>query len=142
MGTTRTRHPGPSAFEPSARVYILREQEKAYTDSLGALQASHTFDTGRGSAGVKVSHMFPAGPGTFAPYLGLYGDYYFSRDDATTAPAPTSVSPLLRGGAARATGGVAMMFGGGSQLSVGGEYSGLGQNTRIWNLQLHGSVSF
>lgn len=131
-----------TVFEPSARVYMLREQEKAYTDSLGALQGSHTFDTGRGSAGVKVSHMFPAGPGTLAPYLGLYGDYYFSRDDATTTPAPTAVSPLLRGGAARATGGVAMMFGGGTQLSVGGEYSGIGQNTRIWNLQLHGSVSF
>lgn len=131
-----------TVFEPSARVYILREQEKAYTDSLGALQGSHTFDTGRGSAGVKVSHMFPAGVGMIAPYLGFYGDYYFSRDDATTTPALTAVTPLLKGGAARATGGVAMMFGGGTQLSVGGEYSGLGQNARIWNLQVHGSVSF
>ena len=50
-----------TVFEPSARVYMLWEQENAYTDSLGALQASHTFDTGRGSAGLKVSHDFPAG---------------------------------------------------------------------------------
>ena len=35
-----------------------------------------------------------------------------------------------------------MRFGGGAQLEVGGEYSGLGQDTRIWNLKLHGSVPF
>ena len=81
-----------------------------------------------------------AGAGTIAPYIGLYGDYYFSKDDATTTPDLTPV-PLLQGGAARATGGVMFNFGGG-QLSVGGEYSGLGQNTRIWNLKLHGAVRF
>jgi hypothetical protein len=128
--------------EPSARVYMLWEQENAYTDSLGSPQASHTFDTGRGSVGVKVSHMFPAGDWTLAPYVGLYGDYYFSNDDATTPPGLTAAAPILQGGAARATGGVTMMFGGGAQLTVGAEYSGLGQDTRIWNLQLHGNVPF
>jgi Autotransporter beta-domain/Bacterial Ig-like domain (group 3)/IPT/TIG domain len=133
-----------TVIEPSARVYMLWEQENAYTDSLGTAQPSHTFDTGRGSAGVKVSHMFAAGLGTLAPYVGLYGDYYFSKDDATTTttPALAAVTPILQGGSARATGGVTMMFDGGKQLSFGGEYSGIGQNTRIWNLQLHGSVSF
>ena len=50
--------------------------------------------------------------------------------------------PLLQGGAARATGGVTATFGGGAQFDVGGEYSGLAQDTRIWNLKLHGSVPF
>jgi outer membrane autotransporter protein len=130
-----------TVFEPSARVYMLWEQENAYTDSLGALQASHTFDTGRGSAGLKVSHDFPAGFGALAPYVGLYGDYYFSKDDATTTPGLAAV-PLLQGAAVRATGGVMMRFGSGAQLSVGAEYSGIGQDTRIWNLQAHGSVPF
>jgi Autotransporter beta-domain len=121
---------------------MLWEQENAYTDSLGSPQASHTFDTGRGSVGVKVSHMFPAGDWSLAPYVGLYGDYYFSNDDATTPPGLTAAAPILQGGAARATGGVTMMFGGGAQLTVGAEYSGLGQDTRIWNLQLHGNVPF
>ncbi len=34
-------------FEPSARVYALWERDNAYTDSLGALQAAHNFDTAR-----------------------------------------------------------------------------------------------
>ena len=140
-GVTGTYDWAATVFEPSARVYMLWEQENAYTDSLGALQASHTFDTGRGSAGLKVSHDFPAGFGVLAPYVGLYGDYYFSKDDATTTPGLAAV-PLLQGAAVRATGGVMMRFGGGAQLSVGAEYSGIGQDTRIWNLQAHGSVPF
>jgi hypothetical protein len=32
-------------IEPSARVYALWERENAYTDSLGTLQAEHTFET-------------------------------------------------------------------------------------------------
>jgi hypothetical protein len=140
-GVTGTYDWAATVFEPSARVYMLWEQENAYTDSLGALQASHTFDTGRGSAGLKVSHDFPAGFGALAPYVGLYGDYYFSKDDATTTPGLAAV-PLLQGAAVRATGGVMMRFGSGAQLSVGAEYSGIGQDTRIWNLQAHGSVPF
>jgi hypothetical protein len=145
-GVTGTFDWSATVFEPSARVYMLWEQENAYTDSLGTLQGSHTFDTGRGSAGMKVSHSFPTPFGAFAPYVGFYGDYYFSKDDATTStttttPAATTV-PLIQGAAARATGGVTMMFGGGAQVSVGGEYSGLAQDSRIWNLKLQGSVPF
>ena len=55
-----------------------------------------------------------AGAGTIAPYIGLYGDYYFSKDDATTVPGLTTV-PLLQGGAARATGGLTLNFGGAGQ---------------------------
>ena len=92
---------------------------------------------------MKVSHDFATEFGAFVPYVGLYGDYYFSKDDANIAATPglTSV-PLLQGGAARATGGVMVKFGGGASIDVGGEYSGLAQDTRIWNLKLHGSVPF
>ncbi len=128
-------------FEPSAQVYALWEQENAYTDSLGTLQAGHNFDTGRASAGLKLSHLIPAGPGALAPYLGIYGDYYFSKDDASIPAGLTSV-PLLQGGGARATGGLTAIFGGGAQLSVGGEFSGLAHDTYIWNLQVRGAVPF
>jgi hypothetical protein len=127
-------------LEPSARVYTLWEQENAYTDSLGTLQAGHNFDTGRASAGMKVSHLFAAGAGTLAPYVGLYGDYYFSKDDAATVGLTTV--PVLQGGAARATGGITAIFGGGAQLTVGGEFSGVARDTRIWNLQVRGTVPF
>ena len=52
-GVTGTYAWEAMVFEPSARVYMLWEQENAYTDSLGTLQASHTFDTGRGSVGCE-----------------------------------------------------------------------------------------
>ena len=112
-GVTGTYAWAATVFEPSARVYMLWEQENAYTDSLGTLQASHTFDTGRGSAGMKVSHDFGTEFGAFVPYVGLYGDYYFSKDDASIAATPgLTAVPLLQGGAARATGGIMVKFGG------------------------------
>jgi hypothetical protein len=65
--------------------WALWEHENAYTDSLGTLQTERNFATGRASGGVKVSYPLAWSSTTnLAPYLGLYGDYYFSRDDATT----------------------------------------------------------
>ena len=63
--------------------------------------------TGRASGGVKVSYPLAWSSTTnLAPYLGLYGDYYFSRDDATTVGLTTV--PLLQGWSGRVTGGMAM----------------------------------
>ena len=96
--------------QPSARVYALWEHENSYTDSLGTAQGDRNFETGRMSGGVKVSYPFAWSSAVkAAPYVGLYGDYYFSRDDASAAGLTTA--PLLEGGSARATGGVALTFG-------------------------------
>ena len=128
-------------LEPSTRVFALSERENSYTDSLGTLQASRHFDTGRASSGVKVSYPFTwSSAMNLAPYAGLYGDYYFSHDDAMTAGLTTV--PLLHGWSARATGGVAATFAGGSQLSAGGEYGGIGGAERIWTWRARGSVPF
>jgi hypothetical protein len=139
-GLTGTYNLSGLAFEPSARVYGMWEQENSYTDSLGNLQAAHDFDTGRASGGMKVSYPIPTGLGTLAPYAGLYGDYYFSKDNA----AATALTPvlLLQGWGARATGGVTATFAGGPQLSVGGEYSGIGNDTHIWTFLIRGNVPF
>jgi hypothetical protein len=74
-----------------------------------------------------------------APYLGLYGDYYFSRDDATVVGLTTV--PLLQGWSGRVTGGVATTFGRGA-LSAGGEYSGIGSDFHIWTWRARGTVAF
>lgn len=128
-------------LEPSARVYALWEHENAYTDSLGTLQGSRDFSTGRGSGGMQVSYPF-AWTSTIdlAPYAGLYGDYYFSWDNAL-ATGLTTV-PLLQGWSARVTGGIAATFAGGARLSAGGEYAGIGDSTHIWTWQARGSVPF
>ena len=140
-GLTGTYGWRPLVLEPSARVFTLWEQENAYTDSLGTLQASHAFDTGRASAGVKMSYPIAAGAGALAPYVGLYGDYYFPPRTTRRSSGWTAV-PLLQGWGARATGGLAATFGGGAQLSVGGEFSGIGSDTHIWNLLVRGAVPF
>jgi hypothetical protein len=97
--------------------------------------------TGRTSGGVKVSYPF-AWSSTLhlTPYVGFYGDYYFSRDDALDAG--LTAVPLLTGRSARATAGVAATFGGGAQVALGGEYGGIGGNTRIWNWRIRGGVPF
>jgi hypothetical protein len=70
-------------FEPSLKVYALSEHEDAYTDNLGIAQTERSFLNGRASAGAKVAY-----PWTWTttvmlrPYVGVYADYYFDRDDA------------------------------------------------------------
>ncbi|MGH6670947.1 MAG: S8 family serine peptidase [Xanthobacteraceae bacterium] len=128
-------------LEPSARVYALWEHEDGYTDSLGTLQSDRNFETGRASTGAKVSYPLAwSSTVNFAPYAGLYGDYYFSWDDAV-ATGLTTV-PLLEGWSARAIGGVAATLGGGAQISAGGEYAGIGGNTHIWTWRVRGMVPF
>jgi hypothetical protein len=128
-------------LEPSAQVYALWEHENAYTDSLGTLQGEHDFTTGRASGGVKVSYPFTwSETVTLAPYVGVYGDYYFSEDNAANVGLTTV--PLLQGWSARATGGVTMTFGRGALLSAGGEYGGIGGDFQIWTWRVRGSVAF
>jgi hypothetical protein len=127
-------------IEPSAQVYALWEQENAYTDSLGTLQAAHDFDTGRSSGGVRLAYPFVAGAVNLSPYAGLYGDYYFSMDNATTVGLTTV--PLIQGWGARATGGFTAAFASGVQFGVGGELSGIGNDTHIWTFSLRGNVPF
>jgi hypothetical protein len=53
-----------------------------------------------------------------APYVGLYGDYYFTHDDAPTIVAagalPRASTPLLDGWSARTTAGFAARFASGA----------------------------
>jgi hypothetical protein len=80
----------------------LSERENAYTDSLGTLQSRRDFSTGRSSGGVRLGYPI-AWSETIAlmPYVGLYGDYYFTRDDAASIVVaglgPLASIPLLEG---------------------------------------------
>jgi hypothetical protein len=137
-GTYRLRY---FVFEPSVRVYTLWEHENTYTDSLGTQQTARNFATGRASGGVKMSYPLAwSSMPNLAPYVGLYGDYYFSVDDAGTAG--LSAVPLLQGWSGRATAGMALTFGRGGQLNFGGEYAGIGSDVHIWTWRIRGSVPF
>jgi len=138
---------GGFIVEPSARVYALWEHENAYTDSLGTLQTARNFSTGRASAGVKTMYPVSWIDGILlAPYLGLYGDYYFTQDDANLAQlagAPVLASvPLLQGWSARATGGLNARVAGDAVIGVGGELGGIGSDTLIWTFTARARIPF
>jgi hypothetical protein len=65
------------------------------------------------------------------PYLGLYGDYYFSSNNGGTVLLP---SQFIHGGAGRVIGGVGSRFDNGVKLSVGAEYGGIGNNFQNWTV--------
>jgi hypothetical protein len=132
-------------IEPSARIYALWEREDAYTDSLGTLQGDRTFATGRASGGVKLSYPAAWDSGVkIAPYAGLFGDYYFNRDNAaaTATLAAVPIPLVLDGWSARATAGIVASLASGAQLEVGGERSGIGGNFAIWTYRARASIPF
>lgn len=69
-------------FEPLARIYALREDHDAWTDSTGFIQAAATDVTGRGTIGGtwKFAPVM-ASSGDISPYVGLFGDYLFGDID-------------------------------------------------------------
>jgi hypothetical protein len=79
-----------------------------------------------------------------APYLGLYGDYYFNFDSATAALAQSGLpgTVVLEGFSARAIGGITAKFANGGQIALGTEYSGIGGNASIWIYRARASVPF
>ncbi|GKQ53295.1 hypothetical protein BRSPCE3_41500 [Bradyrhizobium sp. Ce-3] len=133
-------------IEPSARLYTLWEHENAYVDTLGTLQTARDFVTGRASAGAKLSYPLASTDGVaFAPYLGLYGDYYFSKDDAAALAVngiPVNPTLVLEGWSARVTGGLNARMAGGTMLGLGAEYGGLGGTARIWTFSARARVPF
>jgi outer membrane autotransporter protein len=132
-------------IEPSARVYALWERENAYTDSLGTLQTARDFSTGRASTGLKISYPIAwSSTIALAPYVGMYGDYYFSSDNATAALAASGLpgAVVLDGFSARAIGGMTARFGNGGTIALGAEFSGIGGNASVWTYRARGSVPF
>ncbi|MGP0093898.1 MAG: autotransporter outer membrane beta-barrel domain-containing protein, partial [Xanthobacteraceae bacterium] len=130
---------GSAILEPSANVYALWEHEGAWTDTLGTLQDARSFSVGRVSLGDKVSYPWWAGNVRIAPYLGLYGDWRFSTDNALPVAVP--YVGIKDGWSARATAGVTMLPGtSGVTISLGGELGGLGAGYDLWSV--NGRVSW
>ncbi len=133
-------------IEPSARIYALWEHENAYTDTLGTQQAARDFSTGRASAGLKLAYPMMWSSIALAPYVGIYGDYYFNGDTASVPAASlaTVSAVMLDGWSARAAGGVNAKLGNGAQISVGAERGGLGSTSGValWTYRARASVPF
>jgi hypothetical protein len=146
-GFTGTYKAAGFMFEPSANVYALWENEGSYVDSLGTLQPNQDFSTGRASAGTKVAYPFTwSDTVALMPYVGLYGDYYFSQDDAAailaTGGLPLASTPLLQGWSARMTTGLGIKFASGGMVALGAEYGGIGSNFETWTYKAKAQVPF
>jgi hypothetical protein len=129
-------------LEPSLRVYALHESEEAYIDSLGTAQDRRDFATGRASAGAKLTYPFfwAAHDLRVAPYVGLYGDYYFTSDPAA---ATAFIPETFQGWSARITSGLSISTPGGASAMLGGEYGSAGDSgvTR-WSVRGRTSIPF
>ena len=112
-------------IEPSARVYALWERDGAFLDGLGTPQTERNFSSGRASAGTKVTiPLVWSSTITVAPYVGIYADYYFNKDDAIdTLLLPTQ---FIQGWSARMTSGLSLATIWGWKLAIAGEVGGLG----------------
>jgi hypothetical protein len=121
------------------QVFALLETERAYIDSLGTAQSDRNFSTGRASVGAKWLYRSQWGELSVVPYFGLYGDYYFSRDDATTA----LLVPSLDGASLRATLGLTVAMASGAQIAVGGELGGIGSGSfDLWSARARMAMPF
>jgi hypothetical protein len=131
-------------IEPSAKVYALWEHENSYVDSLGTLQGERNFSSGRASTGVKVAYPWLWSVGTLlTPYVGIYADYYFNKDDDVPPLAPILLpTQFVQGWSARITSGVAIALASGPKLSVGGEVGGLGNSFTVWSVRGRAAVPF
>ena len=107
------------------------------------LSGATVFSTGRASGGVKVA--YPArwsDTVLVAPYVGLYGDYYFNTDNAgAIVPGAIPTGIIMDGWSARATGGLTAQFNGGT-VSAGAERAGIGGNFALWTYRVRASVPF
>ncbi|WP_293720462.1 autotransporter domain-containing protein [Stappia sp.] len=139
-GLTGNHQFGDILLAPAAKLYVLWENQDAYTDSLGTAHASLDSYVGRASLGGRVSKAFNAGDGLMlTPYLELYGDWRFSDDNAAVGTPDTGAEDGLSG---RTGAGFSLSSPRGLAVTLGGEVGGLGQDTQIWSASGRLSMPF
>lgn len=140
-GLTGTQKLGAFTVEHSARLHGVWERQASYVDSLGTAQNDNAFHVGRASFGTRVSHLWQWAPGfNVSPYAGLYADWRFSSE--AVVPAGTDVLSFRDGWSARAVGGLGLLLSEDAAITVGGEWAGLGTDTRQRALTVRGSLRF
>ncbi len=130
-------------LQPSVRIITAWERDGAWNDSFGNTQTAMSFSAGRVSTGDEISYPLQASPNlNVAPYVGLYGDYYFATHPATVLSGVPFIG-IADGWSGRLTAG-AMFTNGrvGPSLSLGGELGGLGAGYKTWTLSAQAMLPF
>jgi hypothetical protein len=130
-GLTGTLPFGGIVIEPSTRIYALWEHDRAWADNFGTAQAARDFSIGRLSSGGRMLVPFETGGIRVSPYVGLYGDWRFSSDNAL--PVNAANAGIKDGLSGRATAGIAATTTSGLAVSLGGEWGGLGAGYDLWS---------
>jgi len=141
VGLTGSWHLSSFVLEPSARVYLLAEQEQSWIDSLNTQQPARDMSSGRASFGSRATYSFVfADDDVLSPYLGFFGDYVFMSDNAVATGQP--VAAIQTGWAGRLTGGLTYTSVGGASVSFEGQLGGLGANYTVWTGMIRGRITF
>ncbi len=140
-GLTGTHRHGGFVLQPSAKLFVLWEAQKAWTDTLGTLQDARKFSAGRTALGAQVARPWTmSNRWIVAPYVGAYGDWRFSSDNALPTGSP--VANIGNGWSGRVTSGLSATAPRGVNVSLGGELGGLGATYKIWSGNVRAVVPF
>lgn len=123
--------------EPSARLIYANERQDAFVDTAGVAHAKYSFDVGLGSFGGEVGAPVIFNTWIVTPTVGVFGDYRFGND---TVQSVATLPNIDDGWSARVTGGLRWTALNGFSTSIGGEYGGLGSDTRFWRAK--GSLGY
>ena len=132
-GFTGDYRTGTFLFEPSSTgLWPLGARQPVHRLARHAAAAAERFPRLAAIAtGGKLSDPLPwRGTGfTVSPYVGLYGDWYWSSSGAIPAGSP--LVGFSNGWSGRVTSGVTARAAG-ATVSLGGEYGGLGAAYKVW----------
>jgi hypothetical protein len=125
--------------EPSGRLIYASEKQDAFVDTAGVIHSRYSFDVGLASFGGEIGAPTIWGNWIVTPSLGLYGDYRFGTDSVQTV---ATLPNLDDGWSARVTGDLRWSAPNGFSAAVGGQYGGLGSDTRYWQAKASLGVKF
>ncbi len=125
---------GPWTIRPTASLSYFQETQDSYIDSVGVFIPSQTVELGQLKLGPTFSGEFVTPGGTvYAPYFSIDAIYNLGGTSGVTITNPTT--PEVEGWRARVQAGVDFTTEGGTRISFGGSYDGIGQSDLdVWGL--------
>ncbi len=113
-------------FRPSITVAYIRDEQKSFTDSLGATIPSQTITLGQAKFGPKIFYSVTDESGmTFAPHASIEAVWNFAGDNGVLTDQFISGSGEIRG---KGEIGFSMSSDAGIRFAVSGNYDGIGDD--------------
>ena len=139
-GLTGDLQMGKWSVQPGASLAYIEETQHAYIDGVGVLIPSQTVSLGQLKLGPTFSGHFETARGTsYSPYLSI--DTIFNFGSTTGVVVTNPNTPSNDGWRGRIQTGVDFTLKGGTRLSLGGSYDGIGRGDfEAWGLNFELSI--